>query len=145
MNKIVIVADSGHFCAYTLSETPLGTEKLDLIERFDSLEAHARFSATVSDGPGKFGQARGKNWSKGYGEPHNALLEKEKKLIKNIASSINKIIGGEQCDGWYLAAQKIINGQIIDYLEPEVRAKLEKNIAADLTKADKADILSRFK
>jgi Protein required for attachment to host cells len=144
MNKIIILADLGHFCAYRLSHTPLGTGKLDLIECFDSVEAHARYSEKVSDRPGKFGQARGKDWSKGYGEPHNTILENEKRLINNIATSINKIIGEEKCDSWCLAAQKTINGQIVNSLEPSILAKLAKNITADLTKADKFDLPARF-
>ncbi len=144
MDKIIILADLGHFYAYKLSQTPSGSGKLELIEGFDSMEAHARFSDKVTDGPGKFGQASGKNWSKGYGEPHNVKLENEKRQVKKIASCINKIIGEEQCRSWCLAAQKTINSQIVDALAPAVAVKLEKNINADLTKAEKADILSRF-
>ncbi len=144
MDEIVILADLGHFCAYALSRTPLGTGKLDLIECFDSMDAHTRYSDKVSDRAGKFGQARGANWSKGYGEPHKTHVEEERRLIKNIARSINKIIQETNCQQWHLVAQKTINGQIVDHLDPAVLTRLKKNIAADLTKADKEEILSRF-
>jgi hypothetical protein len=144
MNKIVVVADLGHFNAYTLSKTPQGTGKLDLIESFDSLEAHGKYADKVTDQAGKFGSASGKSWAKGYGEQHNIDTENEKRTIKNIARTINKIIRGEKCDGWHLAAEKAINGQIVESLDQEVKAKLEKNIAANLTKADKSEIVNRF-
>ncbi len=144
MDEIVILADLGHFCAYTLSRTPLGTGKLDLIECFDSVDAHTRYSDKVSDRAGKFGQARGKNWSKGYGEPHGTQIEEEKRLIKNIARSITTLLQKTNCRHWYFAAQKSINQQIVNNLDSAVLAGLKKNIAADLTKADKAEILDRF-
>jgi hypothetical protein len=144
MNKIVVVADLGHFNAYMLSKTPQGTGKLDLIESFDSVEAHGKYSEKVTDQAGKFGSASGKSWAKGYGEAHNIDIENERRTVKNIAKTINKIIREEKCDGWHLAAEKAINGQIVDCLDAEVKAKLEKNIAADFTKVEKSEIINRF-
>jgi hypothetical protein len=61
-----------------------------------------------------------------------------------IAMDINALVIKEDCESWYLAAGKKINKEIISQLEPEVKAKLEKNIPVDLTKVRKADILSHF-
>ena len=145
MDKIVFVADLGHFKAYTFTKTPQGTGKLDLIESFDSLEAHGKFSDKVTDSAGKFGESVGKNsFVQGSGEAHNIDTENEKRLVKNIAKSINKIVIERNCDSWFLAAEKAINGQIVEYLDPAVKSKLEKNIAANLTKAEKTEIVSRF-
>ena len=145
MDKIVFVADLGHFKAYTFTKTPQGTGKLDLIESFDSLEAHGKFSDKVTDSAGKFGESVGKNsFVQGSGEAHNIDTENEKRLVKNIAKSINKIVIERNCDSWLLAAEKAINGQIVEYLDPAVKSKLEKNIAANLTKAEKTEIVSRF-
>jgi protein required for attachment to host cells len=145
MDKIVVVADLGHFKAYKFTKTPQGTGKLDLIDSFDSLEAHGKFSDKVTDSAGKFGESVGKNSSvQGSGEAHNIDTENEKRLVKNIAKSINKLVTERNCSSWLLAAEKAINGQIVEYLDPAVKAKLEKNIAANLTKADKNEIVSRF-
>jgi hypothetical protein len=145
MDKIVFVADLGHFKAYKFSKTPQGTGKLDLIDSFDSMEAHGKFSEKVTDQAGKFGESIGKNSSvQGSGEAHNIDLENEKRTIKNIAKSINKIVIERNSDAWHLVAEKAINGQILEFLDPAVKAKLEKNIAANLTKADKTEIVSRF-
>ncbi len=145
MDKIVFVADLGHFKAYTFSKTPQGTGKLDLFESFDSMEAHGKFSEKVTDQAGKFGESVGKNSSvQGSGEAHNVDIENEKRIIKNIAKSINKIVAEKSCDAWHLAAEKAINGQILEFLDPSVKSKLEKNIASNLTKADKSEIVSRF-
>ncbi len=146
MDKIVFVADLGHFNAYRLSKTPQGTGKLDLIESFDSVEAHGKYSSKFSDQAGNFGESVGKGtFAKGSGEAHNIDIENEKRIVKNIAKSIAKIVASEKgCDAWHLAAEKSINGQILEFLDPGVKAKLEKNIASNLTKADKTEIVSRF-
>jgi len=145
MDKIIVVADLGHFKAYTLTKTSQGTGKLDLIDSFDSLEAHGKFSDKVTDSAGKFGESIGKNSSvQGSGEAHNIDLENEKRIIKNIAKSINKIVTERNCSSWLLAAEKAINGQIVEYLDPAVKAKLERNVPANLTKAEKTEIVNRF-
>jgi hypothetical protein len=145
MNKIVVIVDLGHFKAYKLSKTDQGTGKLDMIESFDLSEAHEKFSDKYSDQSGNFGGAVGKNAAAtGFGEAHNITTEKEKRLVKNIAQSINRIIRADHCDGWYMAAVKTINNQVVALLDNEVKAKLEKNISADLTKAPKSEIIARF-
>ena len=145
MNKIVIIADLGHFKAYKLSKTDQGTGKLDLIESFDFLGAHEKFSEKYSDQFGNFGGAVGKSAAAtGFGEAKNIAIEKEKRLVRNIAQSINKIIKTDHCDSWYMAAVKAINNQVVSFLDSEVKAKLEKNIPADLTKTPKSEIIARF-
>jgi len=145
MDKIVFVADLGHFNAYKLSKTPQGTGRLDLIESFDAIDARGKFSDKFSDQAGNFGESVGKNSSaKGSGEAHNIEIENEKRLIKTIAKNIAKIVKDERCDVWHLAAEKAINGQILEFIEPGVKAKLQKNIPSNLTKADKTEIVNRF-
>jgi len=63
-----------------LSKTPQGTGKLDLIESFDSVEAHGKYSEKVTDQAGKFGSASGKSWAKGYAKP-TTLTSKTKKEL----------------------------------------------------------------
>ncbi len=145
MDKIVVVADLGHFKAYRLSKTPMNTGRLELIESFDSLEAHGKYSEKVTDQAGNFGESVGKSSSaKGSGEAHNIDLENEKRMIRNIAKTINKIVKEEKCDNWHLAAEKGINSQILDSIDPAVKTRLEKNIPVNLTKLDKNEIVSRF-
>jgi hypothetical protein len=145
MNKIVVIADLGHFKAYKLSKTDQGTGRLDIIESFDFSEARAKFSDKYSDQSGNFGGAVGKSAAAtGFGETHGIAIEKEKRLVKNIAQFINKIIRADNCAGWYMAAVKTINNQVVAFLDNEVKAKLKKNISADLTKSPKSEIIKRF-
>ncbi len=145
MKKNIIVVDLGHFKAYRVSKNPLESVKVKLIKNYDTLEAHGRLREKLSDEAGRFGVYGGKTGIKGYGEAHNLELEIEKKLIKLIAKDINDLIKKEACKKWYLAASKKINNQIIKNLDPAIKAKLAKNVSADLTKTDKSELLSYFK
>lgn len=142
---IVIAVDLGHFKAYKVSKNPMESAKTELMESYDSVEAHGKLSEKYSDANGKFGMAGGKNGAAtGNGEPHNTKIEAEKRMVKLIAKDINALIMKGDCAKWYLAAPKRINSQVIEGLEPDVKAKLGKNITADLTKTHRSAVLSHF-
>jgi len=145
MEKIIIAVDLGHFKAYKVTKQEHESPKIQLIESYDSIEAHGKLSEKLSDTSGRFAMGGGKNGAaKGYGEPHNIELEMEKKAAKLISNDINAIIKKEGSPRWYLAASKMINGQILDNLDAEVKAKLSKNIMSNITKVDKSDIMKHF-
>ena len=146
MDKVIIAVDLGHFKAYKVSKHELESPRIELIESYDSLEAHGKLSDKVTDKAGRDGMRGGKNGAAtGYGEPHHMELEMEKKAVRLIAKDINTIIKKEGSPKWYLAASKMINSQILDNIEAGVKAKLDKNITSDLTKIDKSDIMNYFK
>ncbi len=145
MGKIIIVADLGHFRAYRIVKNPLESPRMELIESYDSIEAHGRFAEKLTDTAGRFGMGGGRHGAaKGYGEPHNMEMEMQKKVVKLIAGDINAIIAQEGYPGWYLAAEKKIHGQVLDSLNPDVKAKLIKNITSNLTKTKAPELLERF-
>ncbi len=145
MEKIIIAVDLGHFKAYKVTKNELESPRIQLIESYDSIEAHGKLSDKLTDTSGRFGMGGGKNGAAtGYGEPHSMELEMEKKTAKLIAKDINSIIKKEGSPKWYLAASKMINSQILNNLEAGVKAKLDKNITSDLTKIGKSDIMKHF-
>ena len=93
----------------------------------------------MSDAGGCFGAFR-----TGTGERHTANREAERRLLRLTADSINSLIKKEKCANWSLAAGKRINNTLIEFLAPDVKNKLDKNLKSDLTKARKADLLDRF-
>lgn len=145
MNSVVIIADLGHFKAYRVSKVAGESAKLELIESYDSLEAHGRLSEKLTDRSGNFGEGVGTGVAAtGHGEAHNIETENEKRLIKLIAGDINAVVASEGCARWDLAAAKAINSQVLENLTTEVKAKLHKNIASDLTKTATSEILGHF-
>ena len=145
MDKLIIAVDLGHFKAYKVSTDSPGSPVIDLIESYDSMEGHGKLSEKLSDGAGRFAMSGGKNGSaKGYGEPHNIELESEKKTAKLIAKDIAAIIGREGIKKWWFAAGDKINNLVIENLGPDIKAKMDKNITLNLTKAKKSEILKHF-
>ena len=147
MDKIIIITvDLGHFKAYKITKDPLETSPgITLIESYDTIDGHGKLGDKLSDAAGRFGRGGGKEEpAKGSGERHNIELETEKRLMKMLAKDIDTVIVSEKCDKWYLAAGEKINRQIIESLKPEVKARLFKNITANLTKIGKSEILSHF-
>lgn len=145
MDKVIIAVDLGHFKAYKVTKKDFESPKVQLIESYDSIEAHGKLSDKLSDTSGRFGMGGGKNGAaKGYGEPHNMELEMEKKAARLIARDINAIILKEAPSKWYLAAGKKINSQILEGLDSSVKARLDKNITSNLTKTDKSEIIGHF-
>ncbi|MGE5894950.1 MAG: host attachment protein [bacterium] len=144
MNKIVIAVDLGHFKAYKVTKNPMESARVELVENFDTIEGHEKLGQTLTDQAGSFGLSGGKTGVKGYGEPHNIELETEKRITKRIAKSINEIVSKEGYGAWYLAAPKTINSKIVEHLDHSVKAKLDKNISADLTKVSKSEIAGYF-
>jgi len=106
---------------------------------------HGKLGDKLSDAAGRFSRGGGKDEvAQGSGERHNIGLETEKKIIKMIAKDIGAVVDSEKCEKWYLAAGKKINNQIVANLKPEVKARLDKNIAANLSRIEKSEILSYF-
>lgn len=146
MDKIVIiVADLGHFKAYRVTREARESPRVQLIESYDSVEGHGKLVDKFSDMAGRFGRGGGHDEAAmDSGERHTIELEIEKRLVRMIAEDIESVIIREECKKWYLAANGEINRQIVEHLKHEVREKLEKNVAADLTKIEKSEILSHF-
>lgn len=146
MSKVIIVVDLGHFKAYRVTKEPLAkSARAELIESYDSLSARVKLSDKLSDAAGRFRLSGGKNGkAAGYGEAHNLETEEEKRLVRQIAEDINELLSREKCEKWYLAAGKHINSQIVEHLEPGVKAKLDKNVPCNLTKAGKSELLDYF-
>ena len=145
MSTIIITVDLGNFKAYRVTRNPVGSPTIELIESYDSIEGHGKLGEQLSDIAGRFVGGGGKGEvAKGYGEPHHLESDIRKKLVKLIAMDINALIKKEDCEKWYLAAGERINKEIIQKLEPKVKAKLDKNISFDLTKIPKSEILSHF-
>jgi hypothetical protein len=143
-STIIITADLGHFRAYRVSRTPLGSAKLSLIEGYDSLEGHGKLGDKLSDQAGRFSRKDGLSKSKGYGEPHNIELEMEKRMIKLIARDIDTIIAKGPCDVWYFAAPAEINGRIVEQIRRDVKSRMGKSITVNLTGTKKSDIMGYF-
>ena len=83
-------------------------------------------------------------WAASSGERHNIDLERRRRLIKQVAHFLNALLRRDSSDACYFAASKEISQQILAELPREARARIEKIISCDLTKAEKSELLRRF-
>jgi len=144
-NKLLVVTDLGSFKAYKLEANNLhSTPRLELIEEFDLTSAHGKMVNQVSDLAGRYHTPTMGKWSTTWGERHNIELERKRRLIKQVAAALTDLLRRDGAEVCYLAASKEINHQIIAELPREARAKIEKIVPCDLTKAEKSDLLKHF-
>jgi hypothetical protein len=143
-NTLVVVAGLSCYKAFKLeNHHPDRPPRLELLEQFDNPEAHSHLVDKVSDLSGRFpsGTIGG---SMSDGERHNIQLETRKRLVRQLAQRLNAIARHPEIESCFLAASKEINHLLMAELEAQVRAKVAKNVPADLTKLERGEILNRF-
>jgi hypothetical protein len=147
-NTLVVVMDLGCLKAYRLeNHHPNQTPRLELVEEFNSADAHEKLVDKVTDLSGRFPRRSGVANGRGAmsdGERHNIELEARKRLVRQLAQRLNVLARSRDVERCLLAASREINHQLLEELEPQVRAKIEKNVPADLTKLERAEILRHF-
>ena len=140
--------DLGCLKAYRLeNHHPNKAPHLALVEEFNSADAHEKLVDKVTDLSGRFPRRAGVANARGAmsdGERHNIKLELRKRLVRQLARRLNALARSKDVERCLLAASREINHQLLEELEPQVRAKIEKNVPADLTKLDRAEILRHF-
>jgi hypothetical protein len=148
MNTLLVVADLGGFKAFKLENNNRfpQTPRLQLLEQFSNPEAHGRIVDKVSDLSGRFPRGTGARGGGAMsdGERHNIELESRKRFVRQLAQRLNALARSEGVDRCFLAASKEINNPLLAELDPQVRAKIAKNVPADLTKLATTEILSHF-
>jgi hypothetical protein len=143
-NTVIVVTDLGSFKAYKLDQTPVKkTPRLELIEEFVTVDAHGKMSDKLTDMAGRHRSGTSK-MSTPWGDRHNIELETKRRLIKQLADRVNKLLRNDEIDECHLAASKEISHQLLDELDRPVRAKIAKKVQADLTKIDKSELLAHF-
>jgi hypothetical protein len=148
-NTLVVVADLGCLKAFRLENSHLNrASRLELLQEFQNPDAHGKLVERVTDLSGRFprgsGAANGADGAMSDGERHNIGLENRRRLVRQLAQRFNQLARHDEVERCLLAASKEINRQLLDELEPRVRAKIEKNVPADLTKLEPAEILRHF-
>jgi len=144
--KLIIVADLQRFKLFTSKVDPMGRESLELLQNIENLETHQQLGERVSDQQGNFQgvSASGLINASGSGEDHNIELEKERRRLKEIAKQISSTLQEHSHTGWYFAAPKAINNQIVELLDPAIVKSMRVNLHADLTKIPTDQLLEHF-
>ena len=146
-NTLVVVADLACYKAFKVDGNHTGpTPRLELLEQFEVPEAHGKLVDRVSDLSGRFPRGTGTRagGAMSDGERHNIELEARKRLVRQLAQRISTLARSQAVERCFLAASREIHHQLLEELDPQLRAKITKNVPADLTKLEKAEILGHF-
>jgi hypothetical protein len=145
--SLIIVADRGTLKAYRVNETPTRGPSLHLIQAFNITDAHGRLSDKVTDQAGRFPVTDGAGTHHGASIAENTQLENEtdRRIYKQLADQIVKIIGRSGKEGWSFAAPAEIHSAIVDLLPGNARNRIVEHVKSDLVKVEAAKLPTHFR
>ncbi len=145
--KLLFVADLGRLRTFRLEDSRnFSHARLTLLDDSQT-NVSEHLSEELTDQAGRFrkGPLNGQGPSAlSDDERHNLDLERRRRAVKFLAQRIDQWLGREPVDSCYLAADSRINEPILDEMEPHNRAKIQKNLAVNLSKLDPEEIIKHF-
>lgn len=145
--SIVITADRGSLKAYQVNETPTRGPSLKLIQAFDITDAHGRLIDKVTDIAGRFPVTETAGPHRGQASTAESKLQTEtdRRINKELADQIAKVINGKGKEGWAFAAPSEIHSAIVDLLPGRVRDRIVEHVKSDLVKIEPAKLANHFR
>lgn len=142
--SLIIVTDRGSLKAYKVSETPNRGPHLQLVQAFDTTDAHGRYQDKLTDQAGSFpgGAVPGQTNSP---ERTGIDIENDRRICKQLADSIAEIAEREGRDGWSFAAPASIHSAVVELLPADVREKIVEYVKSDLVKIEPAKLPGHFR
>ena len=146
-SSLIIVADRGSLKAYRVNETPTRGPSLQLVQAFDLTDAHGRLVDKVTDLAGRFpvSDGAGGRHANSIAERTQLETETDRRIHKQLADQIVKIVSHSGKEGWSFAAPSEIHGAIVDLLPPPVRDRIVEHVKSDLVKIEPAKLIPRFR
>jgi hypothetical protein len=145
--SLVIVADRGSLKAYQVNETPTRGPSLKLVQAFDITDAHGKLIDKVTDLAGRFPVTESAGAHRGAASIAESKLETEtdRRINKELADQISKIVNGSGKQGWAFAAASKIHSAIVDLLPDRVRNRIVEHVKSDLVKVEPAKLPTHFR
>ena len=147
LTSLIIVADRGSLKAYRVDETPTRGPSLRLIQAFDLTDAHGKLIDKVTDLAGRFpvSDGAGGRHANSIAERTQLETETDRRIHKQLADQIVKIIDRSGKEGWSFAAPAEIHGAIVDLLPRAARDRIVEHVKSDLVKIESAKLPSHFR
>ena len=134
--------------AYRVNETPTRGPSLQLVQAFNITGAHGRLVDKVSDLAGRFPVTNGAGAHRGaasIAERTQLEAETDRRIQKELADQIVKIVSLNGKEGWSFAAPAEIHSAIVDLLPPAVRNRIVEHVKSDLVKTEPAKLSAHFR
>ena len=146
-SSLIIVTDRGSLKAYKVNETPTRGPSLQLVQAFNITDAHGRLVDKVSDLAGRFPVSDG-----AVGRHANSIAERtqletetDRRIHKELADQIVKIVKSDGVEGWSFAAPASIHAAIVGLLPREVRDRIVEHVKSDLVKTEPSKLPTHFR
>jgi len=147
-SSLIIVTDRGSLRAYRVNETPTRGPSLQLVQAFNITDAHGRLIDKLTDQAGRFPVSEGAGAHRGaasIAERTQLEAETDRRIHKELADQITKIVSLNGKEGWSFAAPAGIHTAIVDLLPAAVRERIVEHVKSDLVKVEPAKLISRFR
>jgi hypothetical protein len=147
-SSLVIVTDRGSLKAYRVNETPTRGPSLQLVQAFNITDAHGRLIDKVSDLAGRFPVTESAGAHRGpasIAERTQLITEMDRRIHKELADQIAKIVAQNGKDGWSFAAPAEIHTAIVDLLPAAARQRIVEHVKSDLVKVEAARLTTHFR
>jgi hypothetical protein len=129
-SSLIIVADRGSLRAYRVQETPTRGPHLELVQAFEITDvmnaASTRHTTPMTDWP-------------------QLEAEMDRRICKELAAKITKIVECNPAEGWSFAAPESIYAKIVEHLPSEIRERIVEQVESDLVKLPAAALPSHFR
>jgi protein required for attachment to host cells len=129
-SSLIIVADRGTVRAYRVEETPTRGPHLKLVQAFEITDVMTaptmRHRTPMTDWP-------------------QLEAEMDRRICKELAAEIAKIVELKAGEGWSFAAPESIYEKIVEHLPPEIQERIVEHVKSDLVKLPAAALPSHFR
>jgi Protein required for attachment to host cells len=144
-SSLIIVTDRGGLKAYKVNETPTRGPSLQLVQAFNITDAHGKLIDKLTDVAGRF-SATDNSGMHGASIGESKLeTETERRIYKQLADQIVKLVKNDGVQGWSFAAAPDIHQAIVDLLPGDVRNRIVEHVKSDLVKVESAKLHTHFR
>ena len=145
-SSLIIVTDRGSLKAYRVDETPTRGPSLRLVQAFNTTDAHGKLVDKVTDQAGRFPVRNGAGVQQAASIAETKLEnETDRRIYKQLADQIVKIVNSDGVEGWSFAAAPDIHKAIVDLLPGHVRDRIVEHVKSDLVKIEPAKLPTHFR
>ena len=117
------------------------------MQAFDITDAHGKMIDKVTDLAGRFPVTETTGPHRGQASIAESKLENEtaRRINRELAGQIAKIINGSGKEGWSFAAPAEIHAAIVDLLPGRIRDRIVEHVKSDLVKVEPAKLHNHFR
>jgi len=143
--SLIIVTDRGSLKAYKVTETPNRGPHLQLVQAFDTTDAHGRYQDKLTDQAGAFPSGAAPGQMNSVAERTGMETENDRRICKQLADSITEIAERDGKRGWSFAAPASIHSAVVELLPATIRDKIVEQVKSDLVKIEPAKLPGHFR